>query len=144
VSFAIDANLLLYASNASAKEHRRAHDFLEACVGKSELICLPWVTVMAYLRISTHPSIFPTPLTAKDAEQNIEALLSLPQVRTLSELDGFWTVYQSIASELSPRGTLVPDVHLATILRQNEVTVLYTNDADFRRFDFLDVRNPLA
>jgi hypothetical protein len=30
----------------------------------------------------------------------------------------------------------------ATLLFQHGVRVLYTNDAGFRRFDFLDVRNP--
>jgi predicted nucleic acid-binding protein len=29
------------------------------------------------------------------------------------------------------RGNLIPDVHLAAILRQHGVNVLYTNDADF-------------
>lgn len=42
------------------------------------------------------------------------------------------------------RGKLVPDAHLATILRQNGVRTLYTSDRDFRRFDFLDVRDPFA
>lgn len=45
--------------------------------------------------------------------------------------------------ELTTRA-LVPDAHLAAILLQHDVRKLYTNDSDFRRFTFLDVRNPLA
>jgi len=30
------------------------------------------------------------------------------------------------------------------MLRQHGVRVLYTADADFRRFDFIEVRNPLG
>ena len=41
------------------------------------------------------------------------------------------------------RGNLVPDAHLAGLLRQHGVGTLYTADADFRRFDFLRVRNPI-
>jgi len=37
----------------------------------------------------------------------------------------------------------VPDAHLATLLRQHGVKTLYTNDADYRKFDFLDARYPL-
>jgi predicted nucleic acid-binding protein len=37
---------------------------------------------------------------------------------------------------------MVPDTHLATLMRENGVRVLYTRDRDFRRFDFLDVRDP--
>ena len=40
------------------------------------------------------------------------------------------------------RGNLVPDAHLAALLRQHGIRTLYTNDSDFRRFSFLDVRNP--
>jgi predicted nucleic acid-binding protein len=42
------------------------------------------------------------------------------------------------------RGSLVPDAHLAAILKQHEIGTLYTNDGDFRRFPFLRVKNPLA
>jgi predicted nucleic acid-binding protein len=38
----------------------------------------------------------------------------------------------------------VPDAHLAALLRQHGVGTLYTNDRDFRRFDFLRVINPFA
>jgi predicted nucleic acid-binding protein len=30
------------------------------------------------------------------------------------------------------------------VLRQHQVRTLYTADADFKKFDFLDVRNPFA
>lgn len=40
------------------------------------------------------------------------------------------------------RGNLVPDAHLAALLKQNGIKALFTNDADFRRFPYLDVRNP--
>jgi predicted nucleic acid-binding protein len=36
----------------------------------------------------------------------------------------------------------VPDAHLAAVLRQHGVKVLYTNDVDFKRFSFLTVINP--
>ena len=43
------------------------------------------------------------------------------------------------------RANLVPDAHLATLLRQHGVSTLYTNNVgDFTKFGFLDVRNPLA
>jgi predicted nucleic acid-binding protein len=42
------------------------------------------------------------------------------------------------------RANLVPDAHLAAVLRQHGVRTLFTRDADFRKFDFLDVRDPFA
>ena len=45
---------------------------------------------------------------------------------------------------MTVRGNLVPDSHLAALLKQHDVRTIYTNDSDFRQFTFLDVRNPLA
>lgn len=63
-------------------------------------------------------------------------------MRTLAELDGFWTTYLELTKRSPVRGNLVPDAHLASILLQHGVTTLYTADADFRRFAQLEVRNP--
>ena len=142
MSYAIDLNLLLLASNSDAAEHSAARSFLEQSAGRPEILCLAWPTVMGYLRIASHPSIFSRPLTPREAMANIRSLLSLPQARTLAEEDGFFDVYEKVSGG-AIRGNLVPDAHLAAILLQHGVTTLYTRDSDFRRFDFLDLRDPL-
>jgi toxin-antitoxin system PIN domain toxin len=141
VSYAIDLNVLVLASNAEAVEHAAARAFLEKCAIRPEVLCLAWPTVMGYLRITTHPSIFARPLSPREALANVRSLLSMPQTRALGEEDGFFALYETVAGT-SVRGNLVPDAHLAAILLQHGVTTLYTRDADFRRFDFLDVRKP--
>jgi predicted nucleic acid-binding protein len=75
---------------------------------------------------------------------NIETLLNLPHARLLSEDEGFWAVYRAITSELPIRRNLVPDAHLAALLRCHGVKTLYTHDRDFLKFPFLDVQDPLA
>jgi uncharacterized protein len=97
---------------------------------------------MTYLRVATHPTIFEHPLTPQEAVSNLEALLSRPRVRLLSEDEGFWDVYRGVTDGLVVRGNLVTDAHLAALLRQHGVRRLDTNDADFRKSRFLDVRNP--
>jgi hypothetical protein len=49
-------------------------------------------------------------------------------------------LYASDAS--SPVHNLVPDAHLAALLKQHDVRTLYTRD--FRKFSFLEVRDPLG
>jgi hypothetical protein len=110
---------------------------------QDELFCLGWPTVMSYLRIATHPSVFDRPLKPKEAMANIESLRSLPHSRFLSEEEGFWDVYCRLTNELPVRGNLVPDAHLAVILQQHGVKTLYTHDRDFRKFGFLNLRDPL-
>jgi toxin-antitoxin system PIN domain toxin len=98
---------------------------------------------MAYLRISTHPSIFAAPLSPREAEANIESLLALPRVRVLGEGDGFWSAYRAVA-EAPIRGNLVPDAHLAALLLEHGVHLLYSRDRDFFKFPTLRVEDPFA
>lgn len=65
-------------------------------------------------------------------------------MRTLSEGESFWSHDRALTDRVPTRANLVPDAHLAALLREHGVKVLYTHDRDFRKFDFLDVRDPLA
>ena len=144
MSYSLDVNLLLYASDSSSPFHEKAGTFLQSCMSRSDLLYLGWPTIMGYLRIATHPSIFEEPLTPEEAMVNVETLLNLPHCRCLGEEDGFWEVWRATVDDVVVRGNLVPDAHLAALLRLHGVRRLYTHDRDFRRFDFLDVRDPLA
>jgi len=144
VSFACDVNVLLYASDSASPVHGTARRFLEQAVAGGDLFCLGWPTVMSYLRMATHPRIFDAPLTPAVALANIEALAGQPRVRLLGEDEGFLDVYREVAGAFPVRGNLVPDAHLAALLRQHGVRTLFTRDTDFRKFGFLDVRDPFA
>lgn len=142
MSCAIDVNVLLYASDRSSPFGKRAAAFLSECAAGTEVVYLAWPTIFSYLRIATHAGVFANPLTPDEARANVNNLLGLPHVRTLSEEEGFWNVYCDVARLLPVRDNLVPDAHLAALLRQHGVTRLYTNDDDFRRFTFLALINP--
>jgi uncharacterized protein len=142
VSYSLDVNILLYASDQSSPRHTEAINFLDCRVNDPDLLCLTWITLISYLRIATHPSIFSRPLSPSQALLNVEALLGLPRVRVLTEQTGFFEVYKEIACSCTVRGNLVPDAHLAALLRQHGVKILYTSDSDFRKFTFLDVKDP--
>jgi hypothetical protein len=144
MSFGIDVNILLYASDESSALHPKAVAFLEQCAAGREVFCLAWVTVMSYLRMATHPSIFERPLTHDEAVRNIDALLTLPHCRVIGEEEGFWDIYRSVTADVPTRGNLVPDTHLASILTGQGIRTVCTHDRDFRKFSFLDVRDPLA
>jgi uncharacterized protein len=144
VSYSVDVNVMLYASDASSPRQAVALRFLQQRVSDPDLFCLAWPTLMAYVRISTHPRIFAHPLAPAEALSNVESMLSLPRVRVLSEREGFMEIYRAVTGRFPVRGNLVPDAHLAAILRQHGVARLYTIDRDFRKFDFLDVVDPLG
>lgn len=142
MSFAVDVNVLVYASDERSPFCRRASRFLERSIAGRELFCLAWATLMSYVRIVTHPAIFQQPLSPEEAVQNVEGLIALPHTRILAEEEGFWDVYRETTRDVPTRGNLVPDAHLAALLRQHGVSTLYTRDRDFLKFEFLDVRDP--
>ena len=142
MSFSVDANVLLYASDTESAHAARAKAFLVERAGGPDIFYLAWPTIMSYLRIATHPGVFRAPLSPDEAMRNIQQLLDLPHVRTLGEDEGFWEVYRGVAAIFPLRGNAVPDAHLAAMLRQHGVGLIYTNDADFKRFSFLTVVNP--
>jgi uncharacterized protein len=136
--------VLLYASDRSSDRHEPARRFVETCAAGPETFYLTWPTLMSYVRIATHLRIFAAPLSPDDALGNVATLVGLPHVRVMSELDGFLDAYRRVAGDMSVRGNLVPDCHVATILFQHGVRRLYTNDRDFRKFESLDVRDPFS
>jgi len=143
MSFGVDGNILLYASDARSPLHEKATGFLRGCVGGREVFCLAWVSLMSYLRMATHPTLFERPLSRAEAVRNVEALIATPACRVIAEEEGFWDVYREVTQDVPTRGNLVPDAHLAALLSQHGVVRLYTHDRDFRKFAFLDVHDPL-
>ncbi|MBI1723726.1 MAG: PIN domain-containing protein [Gemmatimonadetes bacterium] len=142
MSCSLDVNILLYASSQDCPEHRVARPFLEKLLASPDLLCLSWATLSGYLRLATNPAATANPLTPDRAAENVSALLDRPRTRVLVEEPGFWDSFRGLMGHHRARGKLVPDVHLAALLRQHGVKTLYTHDRDFRRFEFLDVRDP--
>ena len=143
MSYSVDVNVLLYASDTSSPWHEQAANFMAACAVRPELCCLAWPTLMAYLRIATHPSVFAAPLSPDRARANVESLLALPRVRPLGEGERFWSSYWSVTGR-PVRGNLVPDAHLAALLLEHGVHLLYSRDRDFLKFPTLRLEDPFA
>ena len=107
MSVALDANVLLYASDASSDFHERALKTVHELAEGRGLLYLFWPVVMAYLRISTHPSIFANPLSAEDAIANISQLVKRANVRTPGEAEDFLQIFHESTAGLAVRGNLV-------------------------------------
>ncbi len=144
MSVTLDANVLLYASDSSSPRHDAARRLVASLGEGPGLVYLFWPTIMAYLRIGTHPSIFDRPLSGGEAMTNIEGLLSRPHVRAPGEQPEFWRRYRAVAADAAPAGNLVPDAHIVALMQENEVRSIWTHDRDFRRFTGIEVLDPFA
>ena len=143
MSLSVDANILVYASNDADPAHDAATELMRRLSDGPDLLYLFWPTILAYVRVVTHRSILPRPLTPDEAATNVERLIQRPHVRSPGESTGFWRLYRDSGGAIA-RGNAVPDTHLATLMRENGVRILYTRDRGFRRFDFLEVRDPFS
>lgn len=143
MSATVDTNILVYAANAETESYDVARELLTKVARGPELLYLFWPTVMGFLRVATNPAIFANPLPAAEAIAAVTDLLERPHVKAGGEIDGFWRVYQASAGA-DTRGNDVPDAHLVALMRQHGVSVIYTRDRDFRRYEGLDVRDPFG
>jgi hypothetical protein len=141
LSATVDTNILLYAANADDDAHAGARELIERLARGPDLLYLFWPTIMGFLRIATHPAIFPNPTPPKQAIKAITAMLERPNVRAPAEGTGFWELYRSTAGE-DTRANHVPDAHLAALMRQHGVAVIYTRDRDFRRYEGIEPKDP--
>lgn len=138
----IDANVLLYASDAASPFNAPNRELLERLVAGPDLLYVFWPVVVAYLRIATHPGIFDAPLDPVTARANIEDVLTRPHVRSPGEQPQFWPVFRETLATDIVRGNLVSDAHLVALMRQHGVETIWTSDRDFRRFDGIRPLDP--
>ena len=138
----LDANLLLYAYDQSSKHNARAKAWLQAVVNGPEPVLLPWVTLLAFLRISTNPRALATPLLMHEAAALAQGLLEQPTITLIGPGERHWEILSRLCDEAQVRGPLVTDAHLAALAIEHGA-VLCSADQDFARFQSLRWKNPL-
>jgi toxin-antitoxin system PIN domain toxin len=142
VSYTLDANVLLYASDEASPLHARSLEVVTRAAQGPEIVYLFWPAIMAYMRIATHPAVFARPLSIADAVANIGALIGRPHVQTPGEQERFWQRFGAVVADAAPSGNLVSDAHLVSLMGENGVRTIWTHDRDYRRFRGIEVRDP--
>jgi toxin-antitoxin system PIN domain toxin len=144
VSGLLDTNVLLYAVNQDAPEHAAAHALLMR-IGQS---VDPWYVtdgiLYEFLRVSTHPKVFSSPLTWSDAITFVRPIVDADNVHLLQATDRHWPLLEQVLGTLvHPSGNLFFDVRTVVLMREHGVRRIYTTDTDFLQFEGIDVVNPL-
>lgn len=139
----IDANLLLYAYNPRAADHEGSKRWLEASLSGPSLVRFAWLSLWAFLRISTNPRVFEQPLTMAEAEEAVGAWLAQPVAGILEPGERHWEILRALTEHGQTSGPLVMDAALAAIAIEHGAT-LCTTDRDFARFAGLSWTNPLV
>jgi toxin-antitoxin system PIN domain toxin len=136
----VDANVLLHAVNQRAREHGAANAWLQRALAQGEAVAFAWTVLLAFLRLSTHPSVFPRPLSPAHAAGVVETWLDAPPAVTLEPTRQHLHLLRGLLERAGTAGNLVGDAHLAALALEHGATVI-SFDRDFERFD-VPVRRP--
>jgi uncharacterized protein len=137
----LDTNVLLYCSDVRTEFHGRVQEFVSAALARDEVIALPWMTVLGFLRISTRRIAGRETLTREQAVAIIDTWLSHPNVSLLEPGPRHWQILREISEAAQARGDLIMDAHLAALAIENGAELCST-DTDFSRFPRLKWTDP--
>lgn len=129
----VDANVLLYAVNSATHQHRQARRWLDRALSSGEPIGMPWLVLLAFLRIATHPAIFDRPLERGQALSLVDAWCQVPSVVHPQPTARFLAVLSEAMARAGVAGNLVNDAYLAALASAYDARVA-TFDGHFRRF----------
>ncbi len=139
----LDANLLLFAADADSPYHGPAATWLAAQLNGPRRVGLPWQSLGAFLRISTHPRASERPLSPPEAWAQVQDWLAADTAWIPQPTDRHAEVLGGLVTSYQLRGNLVSDAQLAAIAIEHGLT-LYSADTDFARFRGLRWENPLG
>jgi toxin-antitoxin system PIN domain toxin len=139
----LDANVLLYAVDEDAPLHANAKRWLEETLSGTESVGFEWTVLLAFIRLSTRPAVFPSPLMIDEALGLVDSWLDQPCAEIVQPSDRHLAVLKELLSPVGAAGNLTSDAHLAAVAIEHGAE-LCSCDGDFARFPGLRWTNPLA
>lgn len=139
----IDANLLIYAVNSDAPRHPAARAWLDGTLSGVTPVGLPWVCVLAFLRITTSSRVFAQPMTADAAIDQVGEWLDQPYVDVIAPGVRHWPILRNLLQTTGMAGNLTTDAHIAAMAIERGAAI-YSADHDFKRFPGVQHIDPLS
>lgn len=129
----VDANVLIYAVNSSAEHHADSRRWLDGALSGNDTVGFSWISLLAFVRLSTKVGLFPAPLTIDAATEQVRAWLSAPSAVMVEPTPRHFEVWSGLLAAVGTGGNLVNDGHLAALAIEHRAQVR-TYDSDFGRF----------
>ena len=139
----VDANVLLFAVDEDSPFHAVSRDWLTTQLNGNRRVGIPWASLTAFLRLSTHPRAARNPLSASEAWGQVQDWLSCDVVWNPVPTDRHAEVLGSLISTYLLTGNLIPDADLAALAIEHGLVVC-SADTDFARFAEIRWLNPVA
>lgn len=137
----LDANILLTAIDQENPDRARVAAWLADALQGSRRIAIPWQTIGAFVRISTHPRVFQNPLTHEQALDFVRDCLAAPVCWVPGASRHTVALFDEICRRHRVTGNLVTDAQLAALALEHGLSVA-SLDADFLRFPEINTIRP--
>lgn len=142
---AVDTNILVYAADADSPFHDACRRWLQRQRERPDAWYTTWPILYEFLRVTTHPRVMRRPWNAAAAWRFVAGLLASPGLSVLAPTQRHADVAADLIAEYPHlAGNLFHDAHTATLMREHGVRLICTRDADFSRFGFLEVIDPVS
>lgn len=129
----VDANVLLYSVNRQIRQHGPAVRWLRSALGSTESVGLPWVSLLAFVRIATNSRVFDRALSVDQAFDMVETWLGHANVLTVVPTPRHVSILRGLLEAHGAAGNLTTDAHLAALALEHGAQVV-SFDRDFERF----------
>ena len=138
-----DSYILIYAYDEMSPHRARAKPWLGTQLNGSTRVGIPWTSLLAFVRITSNPRVYPNAKRVGDAWKETQKWLALPNVWTPVPGDRHAQILGRLIDEVAFNSNLVSDAYLAALAIEHGLR-LCSMDGDFARFNGLDWSNPLA
>ena len=139
----VDANILLYSIDEDSPVHAAALGWLEAALNGSRRVGIPWQSLVAFVRIATHPRALREPMASTEAWQFVDEWLDAPATWVPTAGRGHREILGRLIRDLDLRANLVSDAVLAALCIEHGLQIV-SADSDFARFTEISWLNPVA
>lgn len=138
--FVVDTPVLLYAADRDSPDRVKCRTLIENWRQRSSPWHLTWGIIYEFLRVSTHPNVFRKPFSLTQAWSFVEVVLASPTLTVLAPTRQHHRVVSEVFYETPGiRGNLFFAAQTVILMREHGIKTIYTQDATFNRFPFLEV-----
>ena len=130
----VDANVLIYAVNTSARHHATSRRWLDQALSGSDTVAFAWIALLAFVRLTTRADLFPSPLSVDGAMARVDAWLSAAPAVVVEPTVRHASVLGDLLAASGSGANLVNDAHLAALAIEHRCTIV-SFDNDFGRFE---------
>lgn len=142
IVLSIDTNILLYALNTQAPEHRRARAFVDQCGDRGDVAICELVLVELYVLLR-NPAVVAKPASSAQAAQVCQQLRDNPKWAIIDQAPIMDELWKRLVAPDVPRRRIF-DWRLALTARHHGVTTWATrNTKDFEGMGFEQLVNPI-